>query len=339
MKALVYMGEERLEIQELPIPVPGPGEALVRVFSAGICGTDHSILAGTHPRAKAPLIMGHECAGELAELRGDTASGLREGDAVTIEPLISCGVCPACKSGNAHVCKSLKLYGIDAPGAFAEYVAVSSSSLRPLAEGIDYRLGALIEPLAVAVHSVRAAGLGIGDSVCVMGGGPIGALVALVAKRAGANPVIVCERQSFRVELARSLGLEAIDTSQADAQKEVMERTGNEGVDVVFEAAGVPQTLVDAYRICRIRGAVIQVANPKKPIPTDLLALSFKELTIKGVRVYASGDFDRAIAIAASSGPLFRKIQSAPFSLDQGEAAFQRSRRGADVMRVLFDIA
>jgi len=338
MKALVWLGKEQLAVQERPVPAPSDGQALVRIRAAGICGTDHSILGGTHSRARPPLIMGHECAGEVAALRGSAPGGVREGDAVTIEPLISCGACAACRSGNAHVCQTLKLYGIDADGGFAQYVVVSAQSLRPLGKGVDFRLGALVEPLAVAVHSVRLAGVTVGDSVGVLGGGPIGALVAVVARRAGASPVIVCERQPFRIERLRSLGFDVIDTAQADPAEEVLRRTGGDGVDVLFEAAGVPQTVLAAYHACRVRGQVVQVANPRSPVPTDLLALSFRELTVCGARVYAAGDFQRAIAMAAEDAPTLRKLQSDPFTLEQGETAFRRSRAGADVMRVLFSV-
>ncbi len=338
MKALVYLGKEQLEVQERPIPVPSSGEALVRVHAAGICGTDHSILAGTHSRARPPLVMGHECAGELVAVRGSMPAGMHEGDAVTVEPLISCGTCAACKSGNAHVCQTLKLYGIDTDGGFAQYMLVSAQSLHPLGKGIDFHLGALIEPLAVAVHSVRLAGVTVGDSVCVLGGGPIGAFVSVVARLAGASPIFVCERQPFRIERLRSIGFDVIDTAHVDATDEVQRRTGGNGVDIVFEAAGVAQTVLAAYRVCRVRGKVIQVANPRSPVPTDLLALSFRELAVQGVRVYAQGDFRRAISIAAEAGSTLRPLQSEPFTLEQGEIAFRHSREGADVMRVLFAI-
>ena len=339
MKALVYQGVNKLALEEREVPKPGRGEALVRVRAAGICGTDLSILAGKHPRAKAPLVMGHELAGELVALGDRTSGGWQVGDRVTAEPLISCGGCQACRTGHSHVCQNLKLYGIDTDGAFAEYLRLPVGTLRRLPPEIDFSLGALIEPLAVAVHSVRMSGIRLGDSVCVLGGGPIGALVALVAGLTGAAQVLLCEVQPYRIELCRSLGLEVIDGRQhADSVAEVMRRTSGNGADVVFEVAGAPPTVMAAFRMCRVRGEVIQVANPKDLIPTDLLPLSFKELTVKGVRVYAQGDFERAVHIAATSGLPLSRLQSEPFTLQQGEAAFSRAKAGTDVMRVLFNI-
>ncbi|HUX14130.1 MAG TPA: alcohol dehydrogenase catalytic domain-containing protein, partial [Spirochaetia bacterium] len=265
MKALVYVDKERLEVREYPIPTPSSSEALIRVRAAGICGTDHSILAGAHPRARGPLVMGHELSGEVAAICGENPAGLKEGDAVTVEPLISCGRCPACLSGNAHVCNTLKLYGIDRDGAFAQYMVTATSSLRRLTRGVDFALGALVEPLAVAVHSVRVGEVRVGDAVCVIGAGPIGVLVAIVARLSGAARVILCERQAFRIEHSRSLGLEVIDSSAPDFEEQVLARTDGNGADVVFEAAGAPEAVLAAFRLCRTQGTVIQVSNPKKP--------------------------------------------------------------------------
>jgi (R,R)-butanediol dehydrogenase/meso-butanediol dehydrogenase/diacetyl reductase len=337
MTALVYAQQGRLEIQQRPVPEPGPGEALVRVRAAGICGTDLSILAGKHPRARPPLVMGHEFAGEVAQL-GEAAAGFAVGDHVTAEPLISCGHCQACRSGYPHVCQNLKLYGIDADGAFAQYVRLPVQKLRRLPASIDLTVGALVEPLSVAVHALRLSAVRLGDTVCVLGGGPIGVLVALVARLHGPRQVLLCELQPFRVRLARSLGLEVIDTAATDAVQAVLERTEGTGADVVFEVAGVSETVVAAHRMCRVRGQVVQVSNPKDLVPTDLLPLSFKELTVVGVRVYAEGDFGRAIEIAGTAGLPLARLQSEPYALEQGEEAFRRARAATDVMRVLFSI-
>jgi len=337
MKALVYTGKDKLEIKEQPDPRPEPGEALIRVKTAGICGSDLSILAGKHPRAEAPLIMGHEFCGEIAELNSSGPANFAVGDRVTAEPLISCGICRACRSGFSHVCENLKLYGIDADGAFAQYMRMPISKLYRLPESIGDNLGALIEPLAVAVHATRLSGVNLDDTVCVLGGGPIGLLIALLNRSIG-NRVLVCERDPFRLGIAEQLGLEVIDVQRHDPVEAVLNSTGGSGADVVFEAAGAPQTVLAAPRVCRVKGLVMAVAMPKDPVPYDIVALTFKEITVKGVRVYASFDFERAVHLADSSGIDFGKLQSAPFTLDQGCEAFALAKTGWDVMRVLIGI-
>jgi (R,R)-butanediol dehydrogenase / meso-butanediol dehydrogenase / diacetyl reductase len=343
MKALVWTAPETVETRRLPVPTAGPGEAVVRVKAAGICGTDLSILHGKHPRARAPLVMGHELSGVVAELGPALPGGtprLRVGDRVVCEPLISCGVCHACRSGFPWVCQKLGLYGIDRDGAFAEYMKVAASSLLPIPDAIDDRLAALVEPVAVAVHAVRLSSVRVGDDVCVLGGGPIGLLTAVVARRAGPARVILAERESFRIELARSFGFEVVDAGSTDIEKEVLARTGGRGADVVFEVAGAPETVLAAPRITRVKGEVVAVAMPKTPQPYDIVALTFKELTVKGVRVYAPFDFGRAVTVVEESlrdsRVDLRKLISEPFTLDQGAEAFRRAQEARGIMRVVF---
>jgi len=340
MKALVYVGPEKLELMERDVPTPAEGEAIVRVRASGICGTDLSILAGKHPRAKAPLIMGHELAGEIAEIRGvagATGPGPRVGDHVIAEPLISCGTCFPCRSGFAYVCQTLKLYGIDADGAFAEYVRLPLASLYPIPKDLDFRLGALIEPTAVAVHAVRLSNLKVADSACVIGAGPIGLLTAMVAARAGAGQVVLCERDASRIALARQHGFRVIDTEHADPLPEAMALTSGRGMDVVFEAAGGPSTHIMAMKLCRVHGEVIQVAMPKDQVTTEMVPLTFKELTIKGVRVYAPFDFERATRMVVGSELDLSRWLTRPYALAQGREAFQQARAGGGVLRVLFE--
>jgi 2-desacetyl-2-hydroxyethyl bacteriochlorophyllide A dehydrogenase len=333
MRALVWNGNGELEIRDVPRPEPGPGETLVRVRAGGVCGTDLSILAGKHPRAKPPLVMGHEFSGEVVSANGPAALG--PGARVTCEPLISCGTCVACRSGFAYVCQNLKLYGIDTDGAFAEYVTVASDSLFALPDGVSFELGALVEPVAVAVHAVRMSSLRVGDTACVLGGGPIGLLTALVARLSGPERVIVCEKDAFRIDVARGFGLEVIDVNEADPEEEIPARTDGRGADVVFEVAGAPETVLAAPRLCRVRGELIAVAMPKVPRPFDIVALTFREITVRGIRVYAPYDFERATRIVAESGLDLGRLQSEPFALEDGVAAFARAKEGAGIMRVL----
>jgi 2-desacetyl-2-hydroxyethyl bacteriochlorophyllide A dehydrogenase len=337
MKAVFYKGKDCLEVGTAEIPGLQEGEVLIRVKYAGICGTDLSILAGKHPRAKPPLIMGHEFSGEIFSL-GSSRTNLKEGDRVVVEPLISCGRCFACRSGYAYVCEKLGLFGIDAPGAFAEYIKVPEEKVFRIPKEVPLDQAALIEPVAVAVHTVRLSSLKLGDTVCVQGAGPIGLLTAVVASRSGAGNVLITEKETVRIEIAESFGMRVIDVGREDTVDVVEKATNGRGADIVFEAAGAPQTVLLSPKLCRVRGEIIQVAIPKDPREMDLVGITFKELTIKGIRVYAPYDFERAIHLLSQTTLDLRRLLSSPYSLDQAKEAFKKAAEGKETMRVLFSM-
>lgn len=338
MEALIYKGKDAVACEEVAVPVIGKEEALIQVRYAGICGSDLSIVDGKHPRAKPGLIMGHEFSGTLTEIRSESRNDLHVGDTVVAEPLISCGTCFACLSGSAYVCQSLGLYGIDQPGAFANYIKVPAQKVFKVPDTISPQLAAIVEPTAVAVHAVRLSSLKISDTVCVLGGGPIGLLIALVAKQAGAQRVMISEIQPFRIALAQGFGLEVINPTQEDMEQEVLHRTNGRGADIVFEAAGSEQTVAMAPKLCRVHGELMMVAMPKVLRPFDIIAFSFKEVVMKGVRVYAPFDFERAIHFIAESPYDLTKLLGGFYPLSQGVQAFEEARNAKEIMRVIFDI-
>lgn len=337
MKALLYKGKHALEFCETSVPTIGTNEALIRVHYAGICGTDLSIYEGKHPRAKAPLIMGHEFSGTVDTIQGHR-SEVSHGDKVVAEPLISCGECFACRSGYSYVCQNLGLYGIDAPGSFAEYIKVPIKKLYKVPERISLHDAVLIEPVAVAVHAVRISDIKTDDTVCVLGAGPIGLLTAIVASKTGAKRVVICEKEAARLHIAEQFGLTVIDVTKEHPEEIIHTLTNSRGADVVFEAAGAQETILLASKIARVRGEIIQVSTPKEPRAMSIVDISFKELIIKGVRVYAPYDFERAISFMENSQLDYSPLISGPFTLEQGTEAFERAKAGSDVMRVVFHI-
>ena len=257
---------------------------------------------------------------------------------MVVEPLISCGRCYACQAGFAHVCDRLGLYGIDADGAFAEYITVPADKMFKIPEGLSDAAAALIEPLAVAVHAVRLSSLKVADVACVLGGGPIGLLTAMVASQVKPRHLVLVEQQPYRLDMARQLGLATLDSSHTDIREEILHRTAGRGVDAVFEAAGAPATMLLAPRLCCVRGEIIQISMPKTPREMDIVALTFRELTLKGVRVYDAHDFERAIDLATHWGYDLALLASQPFALDDAAAAFAAARRGDQAMKVIFDV-
>jgi (R,R)-butanediol dehydrogenase / meso-butanediol dehydrogenase / diacetyl reductase len=324
MFAAQYLGPDRIEAVQVGLPAIGDGEALLQVEACGFCGSDINIVAGTHPRAKAPLTLGHELSGRIVEING-AASAFAVGDPVTMNPLISCGTCYACTHGNAHVCRQLRLFGFDADGGMAEFVKLPVASLIKLPETMPARIGALIEPLAVAVHGVGRTGLDGANLVTVLGAGPIGLLTALVAQARGVPNVLVSDVLPSRLELARSLGLRAIAAGD-DLKALVMEISNENGADVLFECAGHPTSAREMTALVRSRGVIVNIGVFKKPAEVDMQAINFKEIEMVGSRVYTHQDFQDAIDLAMRL-PLDR-IVSHTFSLDEVARAFQQFRAG-----------
>jgi (R,R)-butanediol dehydrogenase/meso-butanediol dehydrogenase/diacetyl reductase len=308
MSAVYYEGDGRFTIGQAEAVEPGPGEARLRVAYAGICGTDVHIAQGAmDARISLPQVIGHEMSG-VVEALGAGVDDLAVGDRVVVRPLDARGETPADR-GVSHICRKLKFLGIDTPGAFQETWTVPAFTLHKLPADIDLRLAALVEPVAVAVHDVRRGQVAAGDQVVVIGGGPIGLLVALVARQAGAQ-VTLTEINPSRQALARELGFDVLDPTSVDLAAEVDARTGGAGADVVFEVSG-SQAGADAMtKLAGLRGRVVVVAIFAGDAPrVNLFDLFWKELTIIGARVYEPGDYDTAIdLVAGGTLPLERLI-------------------------------
>ncbi|WP_108723847.1 zinc-dependent alcohol dehydrogenase [Cellulomonas timonensis] len=331
MKAAVWTATDEVAVTSIAMPEVPEGWALVKVAYNGICGTDLSILHGKHPRAQAPLVMGHELSGWV-ERAG--ASGPAEGTLVIAEPLISCGECKACRDGHAHVCRRLGLYGIDTAGGMAQYVALPPEVLHPVPEGVDPRTAALAEPLAVAVHAVALSGMEKGDTVAVYGAGPIGILTALVARHEGAGHVVITEPSAWRREVAEGLGF--IVVPEGSTMAEVLAPlTDGEGADTTFDSAAHPSVAAELTAITRVLGRIVVVGVYKQPTPIDLRDICFKEQSVVGVRVYTSADVTRAIELIASGDLGLDRFPTKAFSLEDVSAAFDAATSGQDCLKVL----
>lgn len=324
MLAARYLGPDRIEAERISLPQIGVGEALVQVDACGFCGSDINIVAGTHPRARVPLTIGHEISGRIARL-AHPSHELALGDRVTAYPLISCGTCYACTHGNPHVCRQLRLFGFDVDGGMAQFVKLPVASLMKLPRDMPARIGALIEPLAVAVHGVGRAALEGVQVAAVLGAGPIGILTALVAQSRGIPHVLISDVLPSRLELARSLGLTTIAAGEA-LRTRVMELSNQNGADVLYECAGHPSSAREMTSLVRSRGVIVNIGVFKKPVEIDMQAVNFKEIEILGSRVYERKDFQSAIDLAMHL-PL-DNIVTQEFPLQDVSDAFKLFREG-----------
>jgi len=293
---------------------PEAGEVLVTPAYVGLCGTDLHIAAGQHPRARLPLVLGHE-------IVAVATTGRWAGQAVVIDPTISCGDCPACARGDAHVCERLTLIGIDRPGGLASRLRVAEAKLHPVPASLPLPVAALAEPLAVAVHAVGRAGPCLGARVAILGAGPIGLLIAMVARASGAHAVTLAEPARLRREAAARLGFQAT----AD-----LEATGAAGppADIVFDAAGAPASIRDATRLARPRGVIVLAGVHGQPAAVDLRAVTFAELTLLGTRVYQPADIEVAIGLLADGVLDVTPLVSRTVELAGVPAALRSLERG-----------
>jgi 2-desacetyl-2-hydroxyethyl bacteriochlorophyllide A dehydrogenase len=299
MKALVKVepGARRLEVRDVAKPEPGADEVVIRVSDCGICGTDVSVYNGAltdtgDGGGVFPIVIGHEFAG-MVVARGSDVDGLAEGDWVVVNPHLYCGVCPACLRGEQEICESRPLLSWDKPGGAAEYVAVRAGNAYRLDGDVAALVGALAEPLAVAVHAVRRLSPNTGERWVVIGAGPIGILTCFVAAEAGIDTTLLgLELDAPRLAAARTLGVKTV----------VIDKGAEAGddYDVSIEAAGTQAALVKAISLIRKGGRVGVLGLPHHPFPLDIPDLVFAEKCLVGIRGYAPRDWKRTVALLSA---------------------------------------
>jgi (R,R)-butanediol dehydrogenase / meso-butanediol dehydrogenase / diacetyl reductase len=336
MRAALYAGNGTIVVDDRPAAAPGAGEVQIEVAFTGICGTDLHILHGAmDQRVKVPQTIGHEMSGHIAAL-GDGVEGFAVGEPVTVMPLDWCGACPACRAGHHHICHRLNFIGIDSAGAMQQRWTVPAHIVVPLPAKLPLEHGALVEPTAVAVHDVRRAELMPGEAAVVVGGGPVGVLVALVARSVGAE-VVVLELDAHRRAIAEALGLRTFDPAHHDVAAEVDAWTGGAGAAVAFEVSGSAAGIESAVHLLAVRGRLVVVGIHNQPRPVDLFRFFWRELTMVGARVYQRVDYDTAIELlmreAVPAGALISRV----VPLDNASAAFAALDGRGDVMKVLVD--
>jgi threonine 3-dehydrogenase len=331
-----------LTVKSVPKPTPGPGEVLIAVRHAGVCGTDLHI-ADWNPwaqgRIKPPIVVGHEFAGEIESV-GDGVTGLRAGHLVTAEGHIVCGHCLQCRTGNSHICKNTRIIGVDRDGAFAEYIAMPASNVLTLDGGnIPTEVGAILDPMGNAFHTVLTAEIP-GSTVFIVGCGPIGCFAVGIARAAGASKVIASDVNPKRLALAATMGAHVtVNAKKDDVVKTVLAETGGEGADVVCEMSGVPSALHQAFAAVRLGGRVQLLGIPDGAVPVDLAnEIIFKGITVYGVigrKMYQTWHQMRRFLIGGQFDP--RPVITHKFPLAKIDEALAAIRSG-DAGKVILEI-
>lgn len=318
VKALIFEAPWSMPLRDLPEPEAGIREVIVEVRAVGICGSDVHGFTGSTGRRKPGIVMGHEFAGTIQTI-GEDVTGFGVGDRVVVNPLVTCGTCQACRNGRENICENRLGIGWSVDGAFAERVRVPERNLRRIPSTLEWPLASLVEPLAVALRAANLTPFALGDTVVVLGAGPIGLLCVLALRLKGAGTVIVSDLSPHRLELALRMGADhAINAQERDPVSRVRELTGGRGAQAVLEAVGVSATVEQSARMAQNGGAITWVGNAAPSVTVPMQEIVTRELTVRGSYGFGS-EFDRALEILAAGRVDLRPLIEHVAPLQDGE--------------------
>ena len=330
MIAAVLDGPRELTLQSRPGLTPGPGEAVIQVKAAGLCGTDYRIWSGDRV-VSYPRVMGHEFVCTVLAV-GPGVEGLPIGERVAVEPNYSCGDCPLCREGNRNLCLSRTAVGIDVDGGFAEHARVPARCCWVAPPGILDESLMVTEPLAVVVRAVGRGQPEEGETAAVLGVGSLGLLAIQVLKARGAR-VLAVARSDRRLALARALGADAVTTAEPGADVSAARAfSGREGVDLVIETAGTAPAVAQAVQLCRPGGRIVLTGLPHEPTSLDFFWVVRRELRILGSMIYQN-EFHEAMRLLATGAVRVDRLLTHRFPLEAIEDAFQ-AHRSPDSIKV-----
>jgi len=331
----------KIEFRDISVPEVKEGQVLVEMVRIGICGSDIQVYYGKHPYTSYPVVQGHEVSGKIEKI-GPEVSGFEVGDKVTIQPQVVCGKCYPCTHGRYNICDNLKVMGFQTTGMASEYFAVGAEKVLKLPDNIDYDQGAMIEPLAVAVHALGRAGEAVkGRKILVLGAGPIGNLVAQTAKGMGAKSVMITDLSDYRLNIARKCGIDyCVNSSTQDIAVVVKEKFGTrEKADLILECVGIKITIDQAIEVAR-KGTDIIVVGVFGDKPTvDLGLVQDRELRLIGTLMYQENDYKKAIELIETEKINLDPLISVHFNFKDYLKAYQYIEEKMDkVMKVIIDI-
>lgn len=329
-----------IEFREVAIPEIKDNQVKIKIRKIGICGSDIHVYHGKHPFTTYPVTQGHEVSGEIVEL-GKEVKDLRIGQKVTIQPQVVCGKCHPCRHGKYNLCEELKVMGFQTTGVASQYFVTENSKVTPLPEEMSDDEGAMIEPLAVAVHAVNRAGDVKGLKIAVLGAGPIGNLVAQAAKGMGAESVLITDISDIRLEKAKECGVTyTANTKREDFGEAMLRCFGPDKADVIYDCAGNDITMGQAIKYARKGSTIILVAVYEGMAAVDLAVLNDHELDLNTTMMYRDEDYREAIKLANEKKVLLTPLISRHFAFRDYLKAYQYIDDNRETtMKVIIDVA
>ncbi|MBW4038207.1 MAG: galactitol-1-phosphate 5-dehydrogenase [Acidobacteria bacterium] len=342
MRALELTAYNRLEVKEVPKPVPAADEILIAVAACGICGSDVHGFDGSTGRRIPPIVMGHEAAGTVAGV-GPAVRGFEVGDRVTFDSTVYCGECAYCRKGEVNLCNRRQVIGVSCgefrrEGAFAEYLTVPERIAYKLPESFSFAEAAMLEAVSVALHGVAVSEMKGGETVLVIGAGMIGLLLLQAARAAGAARVFVADVDATRLELAKRLGADLVVMGSGELlREEMLRQTGGDGVDVVLEAVGREETIAGAIDCVRKGGTVALVGNISPQVQMPLQKVVSRQIRLQG-SCASAGEYPQAIELIASGKIRVDVLITAVAPLGDGAEWFERLHaREPNLMKIVLD--
>ena len=307
----------------------------------GICGSDIHVYHGKHPYTSYPVIQGHEFSGKIVKA-GDEVKNFHIGDRIVVQPQVFCGQCYPCRTGNYHICDNLKVMGFQTDGCAREFFKVEESKVLKIPEEMSYDEGALVEPVAVACHALRRGEIDIVDrNILVLGAGPIGNLVAQVAKAKGANKVMITDVSNYRLNLARECGIDiAVDVNKTRLEEVICSEFGSDKADLILECVGAQPTITQAINNARKGSNVVVVGVFPEDANINMGFVQDRELKLIGTLMYKKEDFIEAINLIANHKIRSDKIITDYFDFEDYSEAYQHIERNKDkAMKVMIKLA
>ena len=340
MKQEVMTEPKKIVFRDVEIPKPQDGQILVKMHRIGVCGSDIHVYHGTHPYTSYPVTQGHEVSGEIYALGSGVDEYFKVGQAVTFEPQVYCGKCYPCTHGKYNLCENLKVMGFQTTGAASEYFVVDQSKVDLLPEGMSYDEGAMIEPLAVAVHAARRCEMK-GATAVILGAGPIGNLVMQACKAAGAAKVMMTDVSDYRLELAKSVGADYVaNTMKTDFNEALIDCFGEDKCDYYYDCAGNDITINQAIHHARKGSKIILVAVFGKMATVDLAMLNDHELDLDTTMMYRHEDYVEALNWVKDGKIQLKPLMSKHFDFEDYQSAYEYIDANKETtMKVLIDVS